>query len=751
MGRERSDVGVRSRDPLDRTNDGTPPAPDERARPDRRGTPFLLLSCAAVVGVVVLHAVLNRRLPTPQILADEEGYLGNARQLVSGFGRSDAGYSVGYSYLLVPAALLTRAPATYYDAALLTNACLAALSPIFAYHVVRRVFPVAARWVAFVAAACVAFAPLAFSAAGLAMSENALIPLTLGIALLLAQPHPSFITRLVACGLAAYAVSVTARGAVVAVATLAACAVVAGDGRSRVRAVGAGVLVVAAGVVFGELVGRAIKGTSEVSGVTGRPHGLAWALFHPSSWDVLAGGLLGRVAYVSTASFGLTLIGIGVAVTWIIARRRATADVLAWTRRRVGVFVVVALGGTLVADAASGAGIPNVGPLHFLYYGRYSEAVAMPALAIGMAWLLTATRRNALTAAGLAAAGTVTATVAVRLLLPDRPPDVSINQASVVGVFWVRWLLDEASLERSLLIAAIAGGVLLLLVAFRPSIFAVGLVLVFAVFGIALHQRYLVPGSTGRATQQVLARAVEALDEQGVPTDCIILDRHAAGYSGWHEYNMRFLRPASRFEPATGDRDCGPLTVSAGLRYGTAHPTQRLVAIENDTAMSLWLDLARLDADERAPLERGGFVFGADPCSEYSVDAYRAGLSPRVDDFRVDDPTKARLVVDVEHTGGGSPWLGSRAVTAPDACGRVYLAADIVDDRGAVVYRRTIPTPQTFLPGQRAEIVTQLVAPGDTAPRFDEGRTYEARVVLVHQGVREFGGPRDTGVTAPLS
>ena len=69
---------------------------------------FALLVAAGLVALVVLHAVLNRGIPAPQIHADEGGYLGDARFIASGYGRSGVGYYAGYSLFLVPAAWLTR-------------------------------------------------------------------------------------------------------------------------------------------------------------------------------------------------------------------------------------------------------------------------------------------------------------------------------------------------------------------------------------------------------------------------------------------------------------------------------------------------------------------------------------------------------------------------------------------------------------------------------------------------------------------
>ena len=59
------------------------------------------------VATLVVHVVAASRMRVPIIQADEAGYLGNARYIAQGIGRTGAGYAAGYSLLLAPAALLS--------------------------------------------------------------------------------------------------------------------------------------------------------------------------------------------------------------------------------------------------------------------------------------------------------------------------------------------------------------------------------------------------------------------------------------------------------------------------------------------------------------------------------------------------------------------------------------------------------------------------------------------------------------------
>src|SRR5262249_25479766 len=134
----------------------------------RRDRQFAVLLGLLIAGVVALHLAVARWLPAPHVYPDEAGYLGNARFLASGYGRSSAGYFAGYSLFLVPAAWLSSTPLRFYRAALVTNAVMAAVSPVLAVLLVRALQPRAPRRVALVTAGLVAFAPLAFYFAGLA-------------------------------------------------------------------------------------------------------------------------------------------------------------------------------------------------------------------------------------------------------------------------------------------------------------------------------------------------------------------------------------------------------------------------------------------------------------------------------------------------------------------------------------------------------------------------------------------------------
>jgi hypothetical protein len=577
---------------------------------------FWVLAGTLIVGVVVLHVFQVLRLPAPHVYPDEAGYLGNARYLASGYGRSGAGYFGGYSLLLLPAAWLTSTPLRYYHAALVTNAVLSALAPLLAVALVRALRPRAPRWVALVTAGFVAFAPLAFYFVGLAMSENALLPLTLAAAVMLARAarQRARWARYGAALAGACAYGVSPRGLVVAGAALAALVLLAFDERRAWRTVVPEAALVVLVAIAGRDFARVVSGTSRTKGYNGLTEGLTRVLRHPGLWPSWLGALLGRFAYLGVASAGLTIVGVIVAVRWLAAGRPRLDDRDLVARRSVALFAVSSLVVTAIADAARVTGIAAFDRTDQLYFGRYNEVVALPALVIGASWLLSRPRARARSALALAAGvggGLFGALLAVPLLA--RRPRHGVVAAGVPAWVPIHRLLGIDALRTALLVGAGIAFVALLLLAWQPRRSAPAVVIVVAV-AVALGSfRDLEASSTASFHREKIVHAIPALARLGVPTRCIELDRETVPSSENFEYNDRFLLPRTRFLGTYGDAraGCGPLVLGAGTAYGSRHPPARVVAVETDSNWTLWLDESRLPARTRELVERAGLARAA--------------------------------------------------------------------------------------------------------------------------------------------
>ncbi|GIU88835.1 MAG: hypothetical protein KatS3mg009_3350 [Acidimicrobiia bacterium] len=395
------------------------PRPRAGSRAGAAAVPAAAGVALALALVLVARVLLADPGPVPLVHADEAGYLGNARQLVDGAGGTGNGYFAGYSLLLAPAAAVTGDPSRFYALALVTNAFLLAASGVLAALVVRRLFP-GATHLQVIAAVVVVFAqPASFTAAGLAMSENAMFAVTLAATWLLASvADADDRRRLAAAGVAAgFAYWVSPRGVVVAAAFAVALVAAARGwlGRAALApALGALVASVAAGHAFNAVVANG----SGTAGLSARRTGLLDALTEPSLWPELGARLAGRVSYVGVTTLGLAVVGCAVGLGRLADARRGGGD----GRRAAGGFAALAVVLTLVADAVTldAGAVPR--PIHYVYYGRYTEAVALPAVVIGTGWLLDRARdgRRLLGAGLLLTAGLVVSTALAHVLVPPR-------------------------------------------------------------------------------------------------------------------------------------------------------------------------------------------------------------------------------------------------------------------------------------------------------------------------------------------
>lgn len=724
---------------------------------------FAPAAIVGAVGLFALHAIQGAQVRSPVIFYDEGGYLGNARYMVSGYGRNGANYYAGYSIFLTPAAFFTHTAISFFHAVLVTNALLTLVTALFAVLLTRELVPQAARWVALVVAGIVAFCPFVFTFAGLAMSENALIPTVLLAAILVARAArtESRSARFGVVATSAFAYWITPRGVIVAGAGLIALALLTFEHRRSWRSFASESVAMALALGAGQLFENVVRSSGGVSGVSNRQHGLLTALVHPSDWRVWIAGVFGRFAYLGVASAGCILVGIAVAFVWVAAARRGRSESeLALVRRGVSAFALFAVVGTVIADAAAVAGVPMLPRLDYFYYGRYAEAVAMPGLVIGASWLLTTAcsprgilRRRALVAALLTGSAIAVMAVLAREIASYRPLDSTVNSVNLLGLFAIREQLNVATVTKQLFVGAGIVAIVLLLVSYRARVFALLPVIVLGGASLVVHDQYLRHDSRIRATQNVLAHAIETLGANGVPTSCVDMERPIGSF--WHLGNDQFLLPKTSFlRLSKGATASCPLVISSqmGLEWGAAHPSARLVTMENDVAMSLWIDLDHVSPAVRDRLARAGLYFPGSPCAALPTDAYRASLAASAQQrgTRPVDLSALRLSVDVRHDGRGSPWLGSRAAASIGGCGRVEIEADVEDAAGAVVFKRTIQTPRSLLPGEAWHLGSALGGPDLTPPVLSPGHTYRLVVRLVQQGVRYFGGADGAGVTIPL-
>ena len=597
---------------LTEVSDGQQPRPP--------GTTLLTILC---VSVFLVHLIPAWQTHGPIVLWDEPGYLGNARFLASGFGRTPLGYQAGYSLLLVPAAWASDDPLTAYRLSLLTNAVLAVATVLLAHRLSHRIFPAAAPTSHLVAAVVVAVYSGFVSLSTVAMSENAFVPAVLACALAIgvAVRQPGY--WYLAGFLAAYASLLGPRGLVVVGAFAVSCAVSTKAWRHPATAGPAVALAVT--FVFGaRALNRLIAGTGSVAGLDERPlSSTVETAFDPSNWGAIAANFCGRFAYLSVGTVGLAVVGL---VASARAAKRRTANATPF--HAVGTFALVCASVTVVVGAVRMVSIPP-DRVDLLVYGRYTDAIVAPLLVIGstitLGSLSLSSRIRRLIAGSIALCTAAATILADRLYAPASTP----AHWSPVNV-----LALEAYPPRSRLAGALATVDIDLSVAgLRPSsalvvrlLLGTGVTLVVLTIAAALprvgtllaalvmlysswyaYTEFVLPSSRQFATSRVVVSAVENLESRGVDSSCILVDEASVGIRANSRGVIddrtfyRFHLPRSRFERADlASADCGPLIISARTGVLNRFPDAQLVAREHAAPTSLWIATGGLDPEIRA-------------------------------------------------------------------------------------------------------------------------------------------------------
>lgn len=456
-----------------------------------------------ILGTLALFAVralLSLIRTGPVLVADEMGYLGNARALVGGIGAQMEPapfYRGGYSLLLAPLVGLVGDPSSSYHLILLLNAALAASVFPLLYLLLRRfagVSPGLAIWAALAGAAYPALTVLS----QVAMSENALFPLVclwlIALAgLLQAGDRRQELLWGAAFGAATGALwAVHNRMIVAVVLALAALAWLAYRRRLHLPALALSLAILAVALLGTHLLDSFI--------VDHNYGGTAGDEFSSRMDELLAFGgvrtalanLCGQTWYLLVATFGLA----GATAFDFAGRVRSRADSGAEHDRDLPL-----VGGLLALTAllllVSAAAFPERTRPDMLIYGRYTEVVAPPLVAFGLAalarvWLSfgadSATKLNRTGARGVrgAATGFVLLSglvVAIRATASD--PDAA-NRWNISALPFVTMQLGPAVLVGAALVAAAGAWLLLRCSALGPrplGAVAVGLFLAVVAYG----------------------------------------------------------------------------------------------------------------------------------------------------------------------------------------------------------------------------------------------------------------------------
>lgn len=435
----------------------------------------LLLAGTGVLFVARL--VLSLVRTGPVVVADEVGYVTNARVLaggVSGQMRDAPFYRGGYSLLLTPLVGVIHSPEAAYRGVLVLNAALAASVAPLLFLLLTRHFGVSPRSAVWAALAAAAY-PTVTVLSQVALSENLLFP---GVVVwllcwgaLLDAPggrrRLAWSAALGACTIALF--SIHGRMIVAVGVTVAAAILLAIRRRIELQAAAIAVAVIAIGYVPVRVLNHFLMSRSwgghapdevgnRLAGA-GTAHGLAG----------LARNLVGQTWYVVVATLGVVLaFGIGSWRRELLTLRRRDAA----TSAKLLALLLAMLAGLLVVSALS---FHEVERPDMLVYGRYVEVVLPPILAIGLARLSAGALPRIAPVVGTVVAATAFVVLLRETIDPARPT----NGWNIASFPFVMRNLGPLPLIGAGAAACAAFSVAILVARRRPAFLAPAVLLLF--------------------------------------------------------------------------------------------------------------------------------------------------------------------------------------------------------------------------------------------------------------------------------
>src|SRR6476646_90031 len=336
------------------------------------------LLIGGTVALFLLRLVLSLLRTGPVLVADEIGYLTNARVLDGGLAgqlEQAAFYRGGYSLLIAPLLELGSSPSFQYHLVLVLNAALAASVFPLLYFLLTRfagVRPELAIWAALAGAVYPALTVLS----QVAMSENALFPLVclwlIAFGGLLSERGEGRgdLAWAAALGAATGALWAVHNRMIVAVAVaLAGMVWLTVRRRLRPAALVLGVAVIALAFYGVHLLDSSLIDDNYAGSAPDELSERMVELFRFGGLRTALANLVGQTWYLLVATFGLA----AVAVAEFRQRRAPLLGVL------------LALTALLLAISASA--FPERSRPDMLIYGRYAEVVAPALIAFGLAAL----------------------------------------------------------------------------------------------------------------------------------------------------------------------------------------------------------------------------------------------------------------------------------------------------------------------------------------------------------------------------
>ena len=685
----------------------------------------------AMVAVAIAQVWATRTAQTISIVADEAGYLADARYL-AGVGEAwnmgtTTYYRPGYSLLLVPLYRLFDDPATVYRAAIAVNVALAAATVPLAAAVARRLFGLRSGTALAVGTVATLYPPT-FLQSNFVWSENLFVPLFLGLAL---ATHALLVDRrwwtapLVGV-LAPLLVLTHGRGAGPAAVAV---VVVGVAGVRQVvdrRAAAAGIGLATAGLLAGQALNRHLVGALFEQD-RGDERLVRDALGRIDDLGAVALAVGGQIWYLLVATAGLAGIGVVALVLRARSPGRPGEAGAAWA-------ALAMAGSVLAVSSLYMADRPRA---DHAIYGRYDEGVVLLLLVAGLAHLVSADRRARVVAAAVAGAALVAAGAALFGWRQDLLLEAPFNAVNALGVRPWREAFDGLRLVPITLVAlALLGAVVGAGLIRRRAALAVTAVL--AVVAIVhLHATFAV----GKTRSIVGAEQAEVVDDLVGP-DVVLAYARTPGVDARFWAYQQYL-PEQRFTRFRADLGADPGSDLVWAPTSPTSPVRALLADSRIAYLDPWYPVAlyvRPGPRQQAMADAGQLLPVGWP-APLPAERSRGRIELAGDSGSVEGG-RLRAQLRLRHDGG-PPWPAVQAL--PDPTGAVRVAVRVVDDAcDCQVAERRVDLPRMLYAGDVVDLDVDVPVdlPADHRP--------EARFRVRYELIQENIGPLPVQVGAEL-
>jgi hypothetical protein len=524
---------------------------------------------AGTFALFAVRLLLSLIRTGPVLVADETGYLTNARVIVDGVpGQLELApfYRGGYSLLLAPIVGLVSDPGFAYHLILVLNAALAAAVFPLLYLLLTRfggVRPELAIWAALAGAAYPALTVLS----QVAMSENALFPLVclwlLAFGWLLsAEGRRDGLLGAAALGAATGALWAIHNRMIVAVAiALAGLVWLALRRRLSPAAAALGIGIVALSFYGVHLLDDFLIDDNYAGSAPDELSERMDELFAFQDLRTALANLLGQSWYLLVATFGLAAVAI--------------ADFARGRRPLLGILLAL----TALLLLVSAAAFPERTRPDMLIYGRYTEVVAPALIAFGLAAVATIRRRLTWPLLGFGLLTAIVVVIRATASDPDAP-----NRWNVSALPFVTVQLGPAILIGAAIVALV--GALLLLRASDLGPRVLGLAALALFLPVIAYGAWNPVRSSQRAVYPAGWQSPQEFvdDAETVAYD---LDH----YDTLGLYPVQWFLPDSQVVLFEGGKEAPPSDlVISNSAWGEEHPAgrPRLLWTDNGRDQALW-------------------------------------------------------------------------------------------------------------------------------------------------------------------